>query len=51
MSEVKPNWKKIIELIIAILSVIGSFIGGQALAQNGHVDMFGKYEHNQSINS
>lgn len=38
----KPNWKKIIELIIAILSVIGSFVGGQALAQSGHVDLFNK---------
>lgn len=51
MSGKSPNWKKIIELIIAILSVIGSFIGGQALAQNGHIDIFGKYEINQSINN
>lgn len=51
MSSAKPNWKKIIELVIAILSVIGSFLGGQALAQNGHVDIFNKYEQNQSINN
>ncbi len=38
----KPNWKKIIEAIIAILTVIGSFIGGQAAAQNGIVDLFNK---------
>lgn len=51
MNKEKPNWKKIIELIIAILSVIGSFLGGQALAENGHVDIFNRYEVNQSINS
>lgn len=42
MNSKKPNWKKIIEAIIAILTVIGSFIGGQAAAQNGIVDLFNK---------
>lgn len=28
------KWKKIIELIIAILTVIGSFIGGNVTAKN-----------------
>lgn len=37
------TWKKIIDLIIVLLTAIGSFIGGQASAQNGFVDMFDKY--------
>lgn len=45
----KPNWKKIIELIIAILSVIGSFLGGQALAQNGHLDLFNKCQTEKTV--
>lgn len=36
------KWAKIIKLIIAILSVIGSFLGGQATAENGHIDLFNK---------
>lgn len=38
------TWKKIIDLIIVLLTAIGSFIGGQASAQNDIVDIFGKYE-------
>lgn len=38
------TWKKIIDLIIVLLTAIGSFIGGQASAQNGVIDVFGKYE-------
>lgn len=38
------TWKKIIDLIIVLLTAIGSFIGGQASAQNDLVDIFGKYE-------
>lgn len=32
--------RRIIELIIALLTVIGSFLGGQAAAQNNVVDIF-----------
>ncbi len=39
----KPNWRRIMELIAAIATVIASFIGGQAAAQNQIVDMFNKY--------
>lgn len=34
------TWKKIIDLIIVLLTAIGSFIGGQASAQNGVIDLF-----------
>lgn len=30
----KPNWRKIIELVIVILTAIGSFIGGNVTANN-----------------
>ena len=40
----KKRVKRIIEFIIAILSVIGSFFGGQAAAQNGIIDTFSKYQ-------
>lgn len=43
MSTQKPNWRRIMELIAAIATVIASFIGGQAAAQNQIVDMFNKY--------
>lgn len=44
MSSKNPQtWKKIIDLVIVLLTAIGSFIGGQASAQNGVVDMFDKY--------
>jgi hypothetical protein len=36
-------WKKIIDLVIVLLTAIGSFIGGQASAQNNIVDIFSKY--------
>lgn len=36
------TWKKIIDLVIVILTAIGSFIGGQASAQNGVIDLFNK---------
>ena len=42
-TQAKPNWRKILELIAAIATVIASFISGQAAAQNGVVDMFNKY--------
>lgn len=32
--------RKIIELIIALLTVIGSFLGGQASAKNNVIDIF-----------
>ncbi len=38
----KPKTKKIIEVIIAILTVIAGFIGGQATAQTGVIDLFNK---------
>lgn len=45
MSSKNPTtWKKIIDLVIVLLTAIGSFIGGQASAQNDIVDIFGKYE-------
>lgn len=36
------TWKKVIDLIIVLLTAIGSFIGGQVSAQNGVIDMFNK---------
>jgi hypothetical protein len=36
----KKSWKRLIELTIAVLSVIASFLGGQAAAQNGYLDLF-----------
>ena len=39
----KPNWKRICELIAALATMIASFIGGQATAQNQIIDMFNKY--------
>ena len=39
----KPNWRRIMELIAAIATVIASFFGGQAAAQNQVIDMFNKY--------
>lgn len=38
----KKKCQQVIKLIIAILSVIGSFLGGQAAAKNGHIDIFDK---------
>lgn len=38
------TWKKIIDLVIVILTAIGSFIGGQASAQNDIIDIFNKCE-------
>ena len=43
MSTQKPNWRRIMELIAAIATVIASFISGQAAAQNQLIDMFNKY--------
>lgn len=43
MSNSKPNWKRILELIAALATMIASFIGGQAAAQNGVIDIFNKY--------
>lgn len=37
------TWKKVIDLIIVLLTAIGSFIGGQATAQTDTIDMFDKY--------
>lgn len=34
-AQAKPNWKKIIDLVIVILTAIGSFIGGNVSAKNG----------------
>ena len=38
----KVKWKKVVEFAIALLTLIGSFLGGQASAQNGIIDIFGK---------
>lgn len=45
----KPNWRKILEIIAAIATLLTGFIGGQAAAQNGHIDLFNKYTNNQQI--
>ena len=37
------TWKKVIDLIIVLLTAIGSFIGGQASAQNDFIDIFDKH--------
>ena len=43
MSNKNPQtWKKVIDLIIVLLTAIGSFIGGQASAQNDIIDIFEK---------
>ena len=39
-TQTKPNWKRICELIAALATMIASFIGGQAAAQNGYIDLF-----------
>lgn len=44
MSNSKPNWKRILELVAALATMIASFIGGQAAAQNDMIDIFNKYE-------
>ena len=44
MSNSKPNWNRILELIAAIATMVASFIGGQAAAQNNVIDIFSKYE-------
>lgn len=44
MSNSKPNWKRILELIAALATMIASFIGGQATAKTGMVDIFNKYQ-------
>lgn len=38
----KVKWKKVVEFTIALLTLIGSFLGGQALAQKGKIDIFCK---------
>lgn len=49
MESKNPNtWKKIIDLIIVLLTAIGSFIGGQASAQNEVVDIFDRYPKSES---
>ena len=47
MSNSKPNWKKILEMIAAIATLIAGFIGGQATARTGIVDIFNKYPQNE----
>lgn len=43
MSNSKPNWKKILEMIAAIATLIAGFIGGQVTARTGKIDIFNKY--------
>lgn len=43
MSNSKPNWKKILEMIAALATLIAGFIGGQATAKTGMIDIFNKY--------
>lgn len=38
------TWKKVIDLLIVLLTAISSFIGGQVSAQNDVIDIFNKYE-------
>lgn len=40
----KPNWKRICEFIAALATMIASFLGGQAAAQNGVIDIFNKQQ-------
>lgn len=47
-TQAKPNWKKIIDLVIVILTAIGSFIGGNVTAKN--TDFKIKEIVNQEIN-
>lgn len=47
-TQAKPNWKKIIDLVIVILTAIGSFIGGNVTAKN--TDFKIKQIINQEIN-
>lgn len=47
MSTGKPNWKKILEMIAAIATLIAGFIGGQATARTGMVDIFNRYPQNK----
>lgn len=47
MSNSKPNWKRILELIAALATMIASFIGGQAAAKTGTIDIFNKYSQNK----
>lgn len=47
MSNSKPNWKKILEMIAAIATLIAGFIGGQATARTGKIDIFNKYPQKQ----
>lgn len=47
-TQAKPNWKKIIDLVIVILTAIGSFIGGNVTAKN--TDFKIKEILNQEIN-
>lgn len=44
MSTSKPNWKKILEMIAAIATLLAGFIGGQATARTGVIDIFNKYQ-------
>ena len=44
MSTSKPNWKKILEMIAAIATLIAGFIGGQVTARTGKIDLFNKYQ-------
>lgn len=39
----RPNWRKILEMIAAIATLIAGFIGGQVTARTGKVDIFNKY--------
>lgn len=50
MSNSKPNWKKILEMIAAIATLIAGFIGGQATARTGMIDIFNKYPQIQEQN-
>lgn len=34
------NWKKVVEFLVALLTLVGSFLGGQATARNGLIDLF-----------
>lgn len=46
----KPNWRKILEIIAAIATLLTGFIGGQVSAKNGYIDLFNKCTVNQTIN-
>ena len=49
MSNSKPNWKKVLEMIAALATLIAGFIGGQVTAKTGKIDIFNKYPQGKEL--